>query len=134
MESALFGFFINILLFVLLTLPMGRWPEFQYGWFWAVVPGVTAGFTVYYLSKAYAKIKWPMLIAQGLTTALFALLVLVWRYNIFLFEDLNSKMPLVAYTIFCLITSIVIGSLLSWILQSWVCKYRPIITEGTAAS
>ena len=120
-ECFIFGFCLNIILFVLLTLPLGEWNQFRTGWPWAFVPAVTAGFTGYYVSPAckLKQVKWMLAIFQGLITSLVSFLIFLSIYNYDFILQPGDHKPLTVFCFYCVLTSFLIGSALSYNLQRW---------------
>ncbi len=120
-ECFIFGFCLNIILFVLITLPLGGWDQFRTGWPWAFVPAITAGFTGYYVSPA-CKLKgvnWILAFFQGLITSLVSLVIFLSIYNYGFILQPTQNLPLTVFCLYCVLTSFMIGAALSYNLQRW---------------
>ncbi len=117
-----FGFCLNIFLFALLLFPAARWSEFQGAWLWALMGGVTAAFTGFYMSRSSRlhEIQWRSLALQGLVTALLAFGVALFVYDLRFLRSPAECPALTAYIVYLLATTSLIGAALSTILQEWI--------------
>jgi hypothetical protein len=129
----IFGFCLNIFLFALLLFPQARWTDFQNGWMWALVAAVTAAFTGFYMTQKnkLSKIEYRNMAVQGLITAIFAFAVLLFIYDIEFLKSPRECPELMAYAIYMIVTTILIGAALSYILQEWICTENKSKRERT---
>jgi hypothetical protein len=120
-ECFIFGFCLNIILFVLITLPMGGWTQFRTAWPWAFVPAITAGFTGSYVSPAFKlkRLNWMLVFFQGLITSLVSLFIFLSIFNYDFILQPRVHLPTTIFCVYCVLTAFLIGVALSYNLQRW---------------
>lgn len=117
----LFGFSLNIFFLTLMMAPNGAFQALANQWKWALVPGVSAYFTGFYIAKSKKNIdfSWNFVFLQGLFTMLVTLIVLLWIWNIAPadFGAIFRCRNVGVFSLYCLFSSFVVGAVLGFLSQ-----------------
>ena len=123
LSCAVFAFCLNVFLFGVLMFPKGMLADFQMAWPWSFVPGATALFTGFYMTRK-TRLSRPKcifyMILQGIFTALLSLAVISVVY-----DDALRSLPqihpcLEAFIYYVLVTSFFTGATIAFILLAWI--------------
>jgi len=117
----LFGFSLNIFFFTLMMAPGGGFLDLANQWKWALIPGVSAYFTGFYIAKSKKNpdFSWNFVFLQGLFTMLVTLIVLLWIWNLApedfgaIFRCRNAGV----FSLYCLFSGFVVGAVLGFLSQ-----------------
>jgi hypothetical protein len=117
----LFGFSLNILFFTLMLAANGSFANLASQWKWALVPGVTAYFTGFYIakSKKNTEFDWNLVLLQGLVTMLMTLIALFWIWDITPADAgtvFTCRSSLV-FSFYCLFSGLMVGAILGFLSQ-----------------
>ena len=117
----LFGFSLNIFFFTVMLSSSGQFPGLADHWKWALIPGVSAYFTGFYIVKSNKNrdFSWTFVLLQGLFTMLVTLIVLMWVWNITP-EDIGRVFKCsnaVLFSTYCLFSSFMVGVILGFLSQ-----------------
>ena len=130
-ECAALGFCLNIFLFIVILFSRGQLDTFRYTWHWAFIPAITAGFMGYYIVRSCesnsGKFKWALI--QGAATGVAAVFVFFGIHDIRFLMELENCRSLCIYFIYCVITTLILGTALGVILQEWICRTKPALIE-----
>ncbi len=128
--SALFGVSLNVLLFAVLFASSGNFNQLVTGWWWALVPGVTAFFAAVYTQqerhrqlmrsqrRSFDEMpRMRMLVAQAAATGATAFFVLLLLYH----QSYDLSQPkMLLYGAYVGLTNTFLGLALGLILCEWV--------------
>lgn len=118
-DCFLAGFAANIFLFAAIFLLSGQLDRLHEMWPWAMVPGITAAATGYFIHKVPSTVAdcWRRASVQGLCTGMTAGLAIIVTKDITAF--LAPSDELIVFTLYAFVTTFILGAGLGAVIQQW---------------
>lgn len=120
--SFLFGAALNIFLLSIMMASAERFHLLTDRWCWALVPGLTAYFTAYYISQSKTIVapSMYMVALQGVLTALMSLIVvlLIWDVSPADFTMIFNCPRALTFFLYSLVSTLIVGAMLSYLTQN----------------
>jgi hypothetical protein len=120
----LFGFSLNIIFFSLMLSLKQQFGNLVLQWKWALIPGVTAYFTSFYISQAKRNFEfnWYLVPLQGFFTALMTTIALLWIWNISPneLEKIIGCTNAYIFLVYCVVSTLILGMAIGYLSQKFI--------------